>query len=1161
MVTIITKSIDASGGGDYTSFTLAEADLANIGTSSDLVANDEAIVFEAEAGTYAENLNCSYPLVCDATRNVTFQSAAGGQAVLSSATPGAVVQVTNAAFLTLRDLKISSAGTSATSRGVEVFPSSGRTCQGCLFDSLTIQNPTNVNFAAIELQLESSAAAGGAGSAAHPTVIQNCVDLGAGNGLSIVGGKTDEIHMKAVNCTLAGTGLAAFSIQTSNDVTVEVVNTINLSKSQTFRTLFTTGAVTTSGSNNFGNTSHPFPAALQAESQTWTFTTDTTAASTGSQVIYDATTGAMINVSGNDAVGVGTAIGAPTTDILGKDRIRDTHADPGAFTTDLRTITKSIDLNAGGNYTSFTLAEADVENIGRSVDLVKENTAIVFEAEAGTYTESVMFDSTLTTDETRNVTYRPASGSEHGAVFGAGVVLHDSGSGYGASQQIRDNFTVLDGLEVHVSNTSGFRTGLTLSLTHDLLGVKVRNSLLWSQTNRSPLSGPITGNFNTGSASAPIVFENLLIKKTDNFADMISAGDRPGYEGHYIVANCTFISDNAATHRAFSVGVNGALNLQVTNVMSSAQAQWYQAGSGTLNLTGSNNLGGSAQPFPAALQAESQTWTFTTDTIATSTGNQVIYESDTGAMINVSGNDAVGVGTAIGAPTTDILGKDRIRDTHADPGAFTTDLLTITKTIDAGGGGDYTSFSLAEASVVGLSTNQNLVERNEAIVFEAVAGTYPETFSAQSPLVTDATRNITYKAQVGSEHGGVAGAGVFLNPASGNTVILKDNFTTVDGICVAGPSVYCVWIEAEGAVVRNVIASPTNTGFLAYSGTVTDPIVIENCVSMGGTGNAFFVLGGGAHQNNHARIVNCTGSSTASYVFRTRATSVGTSADGEFHNCVSLYISSQQTDGAYATVTGSSTNVGGAANAWPSALQAESQTWTFTTDTIATSTGNQVIYEAGTGRLSDAAGNDAWQILTDLTYAPVTDIEGVTRSASGFNPGAFETTFISSISGQGAEVLGAPSASGTGNTSIAAQGVLVGPSPTLLSFANLIITAQANLSLGAADLTALGSRVTGGTGQLVTGSPSITIFEGDLVRATGSLLASATQLSGRNTPTPEHRSFLTTALGRVSVSSTGIMKAAPGSIRGSVPGPKIFAQGNIADIPKHSKGSGFLNRQ
>ena len=77
---------------------------------------------------------------------------------------------------------------------------------------------------------------------------------------------------------------------------------------------------------------------LQAGSQTWTLSTDPTAASTGSQVIYDDTTYKLLNVSGNDAIGVCDGTTAPATDINGDDRIRgaaNEYADPGAFTTDL----------------------------------------------------------------------------------------------------------------------------------------------------------------------------------------------------------------------------------------------------------------------------------------------------------------------------------------------------------------------------------------------------------------------------------------------------------------------------------------------------------------------------------------------------------------------------------------------------------------------------------------------------------------------------------------------------------------------------------------------------------------------------------------------------------------------------------------------------------
>jgi len=84
-------------------------------------------------------------------------------------------------------------------------------------------------------------------------------------------------------------------------------------------------------------------------------------------------------------------------------------------------ITKTIGPS-GRDYATFTLAEADVTNIGTSFDLVANDEAIVFEADAGTYNETVFYTSTLTTDATRNVTYKPADGSEHGGDPAAGVI-------------------------------------------------------------------------------------------------------------------------------------------------------------------------------------------------------------------------------------------------------------------------------------------------------------------------------------------------------------------------------------------------------------------------------------------------------------------------------------------------------------------------------------------------------------------------------------------------------------------------------------------------------------------------------------------------------------------------------------------------------------------
>ena len=89
---------------------------------------------------------------------------------------------------------------------------------------------------------------------------------------------------------------------------------------------------------------HPSLLHIQAEGQTWTDTTyNTTAAPTGNQVVYEAATGKMLAVSGNDAIGIGNLSAAPTTDINGTSRLRGVgtqYVDPGAFTSDVNTITK-----------------------------------------------------------------------------------------------------------------------------------------------------------------------------------------------------------------------------------------------------------------------------------------------------------------------------------------------------------------------------------------------------------------------------------------------------------------------------------------------------------------------------------------------------------------------------------------------------------------------------------------------------------------------------------------------------------------------------------------------------------------------------------------------------------------------------------------------------
>ena len=338
MVTVITKTIGPTGR-DFATFTLAEAAAESVATAAfggtNLVTADGAIVFEADAGTYAESFVCNFALTCDAHRNVSFRSAAGGQAIVSSSAGGPVIQLTDAAFTALHGLKVVSTSTAGSARGVELFPASGKTCEGCLLDSLTIESTATVNFFAIELQLEGSGAAGGVGSTASPTVIQNCVEQGIGNGLSIVGGKTDEIHAKVVNCTFAGSGFNTINVVTANDVTIQVVNCINLGHTTNYRDGSSSGTVTPSGSNNFGTSNNAFPVAMQGTPYPITATTNVSPGS-GDFAIFDASSGQLVDSANNDVanrgVGPSSSSVVPTTGIAGGTR-SGTTTQPGAFAT------------------------------------------------------------------------------------------------------------------------------------------------------------------------------------------------------------------------------------------------------------------------------------------------------------------------------------------------------------------------------------------------------------------------------------------------------------------------------------------------------------------------------------------------------------------------------------------------------------------------------------------------------------------------------------------------------------------------------------------------------------------------------------------------------------------------------------------------------------
>ncbi len=961
----ITYNRTIGPGRDYDDFSEAEADVNAIPYDANFAKHNLAIVFEADAGYTNENVYPSFgaATILDSTRTVTFKNAPEAQhAGVAEQGPGVRTFSTQQDHVVIDGIVIGNQPNSAGTSTAIVPGTIGVRYKNCLF------LPTLFN---------KVLDAGAAGSADYPTVIENCIFRGD----SSVGSQRminleaygSDAHAEAVNNTAILEGRMFVYFGGPNNKSLKAIN--NLFTGTGFVNIDST--CTIFGSSNLGAAS--VPSLLQAESQTWTFTTDTTASSTGSQVIYTSATGELVNVSGNDAVGIGTAVAVPTTDINGVSRLRgasNEYADPGAFTTDLLTFNKKI--GPFREYTTFGDAEADVVAISTDGNLAQRNEAIVFEADAGTYAENVTFDSTLTSDATRNVTYKAGAGSEHGGVQGAGVVLVGEANALDAFTTFRD---------IEFSKTT----------VGNVVRPKADQGLVFDGVLFSPATVAGTA-INTlvpaiTRQATPHIFRNCVV-----------------FGGIDLYSDCLFEFTNCTVHNR--VLVANAADVTFTNCLALG-SEAYRTSSHTGTTSGSGNVGAANKPFPTAIQAEGQTWTFTTDTTASSTGNQVVYEAATGAMIAVSGNDAIGIGTTINVPTTDIKGTSRLRGVgtqYADPGAFTSNVNTITKTIGIGGaanGFDFDGFLEAEASVdtTAVTYSNNLPKKNIAIVFEADAGTYSENFTISNSLTCDPTRNVTYQSAAGGQavigntypfglilitdgafttlrrlaFGGTAtgasGKNVEINPASGATCegCLLDSLT----------------LERQGgnAVLIKLDTGATSGG----AGSASHPTVIQNCVEMGlGAGVG---ITGTASDDIHVNVVNCTFAGTGLI-----ALGINTSNDVTIKSVNNINLGHSwswrdgQTTGGV-TATGSN-NFGGTNQPFPVALQAEGQTWTFTTDTAQPSTGDQVIYTSATGALVNVSGNDAIGVGTSVSV-PANDILGKSRlrglSNEYADPGAFTT--------------------------------------------------------------------------------------------------------------------------------------------------------------------------
>jgi hypothetical protein len=277
-------------------------------------------------------------------------------------------------------------------------------------------------------------------------------------------------------------------------------------------------------------------------------------------------------------------------------------------------ITKTIGPNPPApapptyDYGSFTAAEADVENIATlafgSTDLVANDGAIVFEAAADTYNEAVTFQSTLTTDATRQVTYRAAAGSEHGGNIASGVRVTNSG-------------IPLNLFDYHT------RVEQLVAVSTGPYAIAVRNG--------SSVDACIAQ-----SSYRPFLLGQAATLDVQVVTNCVAVGGSSSYwclnNGVIVIANCTalsggsfpFLIDNAA----------GALDVTLTNnIALDCTGAYGEAGAGSKVVTGSNNFGSSTSPFPVALQGSPATITAST-AYDPGAGDFALYVGKNGALLD-----------------------------------------------------------------------------------------------------------------------------------------------------------------------------------------------------------------------------------------------------------------------------------------------------------------------------------------------------------------------------------------------------------------------------------------------------------------------------------------------------------------------------------------------
>jgi hypothetical protein len=331
------------------------------------------------------------------------------------------------------------------------------------------------------------------------------------------------------------------------------------------------------------------------------------------------------------------------------------------------TIIKTI-KPTGGDFTQPQDAWDDVNTIVGGTDLVAADTAVVFELDTGTYDEFACTDD-YTCDATRNVTFRAAAGHTHeGRVDGGARIVSTTSSSPAIT--LENDFVTLEDLTIVSRGGAGGDYGVWGKNNE---GWTCRRCIILADGNYSLLAqSAATGN------AALITVDNVLAigdgTSADRYIDLRGPTSRSG-TSNYLVQNCSSFDSNQFVR----VGANGAAGGSAVNVTlrnnftGNCTKAYTTTGDSTITVSGSNNVGPSTNPFPAAIQAGSQTWDISQDVYAVSDGNTALYDRSTFKLSSAAGNDALdaGIGPAAesAVPTYDIAGRTR-SGTTTQVGAF-----------------------------------------------------------------------------------------------------------------------------------------------------------------------------------------------------------------------------------------------------------------------------------------------------------------------------------------------------------------------------------------------------------------------------------------------------------------------------------------------------------